>query len=162
MCKLKKLIFIHTKNARTHTHMRQRQKLTNTPSFQPPPWRYRRLDDFSPRSGQDNIQSSLYQLWILGALDNTGGLTALGRKMVEFPLDPPLAKMLIFSEKMGCSAEVLVVVSMLSVPSVFFRPKVCGVWSILLLFGRGGILDTGCGCGFCLFCSCWRWCWQSQ
>ncbi|CAN0536138.1 unnamed protein product [Ectocarpus sp. 12 AP-2014] len=43
--------------------------------------------------------------------------------MVEFPLDPPLAKMLIFSEKMGCSAEVLVVVSMLSVPSVFFRPK---------------------------------------
>lgn len=73
---------------------------------------------------QDNIQSSLYQLWILGALDNTGGLTALGRKMVEFPLDPPLAKMLIFSEKLGCSAEVLVVVSMLSVPSVFFRPKV--------------------------------------
>lgn len=73
---------------------------------------------------QDNIQSSLYQLWILGALDNTGGLTALGRKMVEFPLDPPLAKMLIFSEKLECSAEVLVVVSMLSVPSVFFRPKV--------------------------------------
>ena len=79
---------------------------------------------FNPFS-QDNIQSSLYQLWILGALDNTGGLTALGRKMVEFPLDPPLAKMLIFSEKLGCSAEVLVVVSMLSVPSVFFRPKVC-------------------------------------
>ncbi|CAN0073395.1 unnamed protein product [Ectocarpus sp. 6 AP-2014] len=79
--------------------------------------------DFMDPPPQDNIQSSLYQLWILGALDNTGGLTALGRKMVEFPLDPPLAKMLIFSEKMGCSAEVLVVVSMLSVPSVFFRPK---------------------------------------
>lgn len=74
---------------------------------------------------QDNIQSSLYQLWILGALDNTGGLTALGRKMVEFPLDPPLAKMVIFSERLGCSAEVLIIVSMLSVPSVFFRPKVC-------------------------------------
>eukprot|EP00904_Undaria_pinnatifida_P006256 jgi/Undpi1/2760/HiC_scaffold_14.g06137.m1 len=79
--------------------------------------------DFMDPPPQDNIQSSLYQLWILGALDNTGGLTALGRKMVEFPLDPPLAKMLIFSEKLGCSAEVLVVVSMLSVPSVFFRPK---------------------------------------
>lgn len=87
---------------------------------------------------QDNIQSSLYQLWILGALDNTGGLTALGRKMVEFPLDPPLAKMLIFSERLGCSAEVLVVVSMLSVPSVFFRPKVrflCICFSVLCTKG---------------------------
>ena len=50
-------------------------------------------------------------------------LTPLGRKMAEFPLDPPLAKMLLFSETLGCAAEVLVVVSMLSVPSVFFRPK---------------------------------------
>ena len=37
--------------------------------------------------------NSMYQLWVLGALDNTGALTELGRKMVEFPLDPPLAKM---------------------------------------------------------------------
>eukprot|EP00611_Tribonema_gayanum_P011777 TRINITY_DN2211_c2_g1_i5.p1 TRINITY_DN2211_c2_g1~~TRINITY_DN2211_c2_g1_i5.p1 ORF type:complete len:555 (-),score=234.15 TRINITY_DN2211_c2_g1_i5:58-1722(-) len=79
--------------------------------------------DFMDPPPQDNIQSSLYQLWVLGALSNTGDLTTLGRKMVEFPLDPPLAKMLIFSEKLGCTAEVLVVVSMLSVPSVFFRPK---------------------------------------
>ena len=39
---------------------------------------------------QDNILNSMYQLWILGALDNTGSLSPLGRKMVEFPLDPPL------------------------------------------------------------------------
>jgi pre-mRNA-splicing factor ATP-dependent RNA helicase DHX38/PRP16 len=43
--------------------------------------------------------------------------------MVEFPIDPPLAKMLIKSEDLGCSAEVLIVVSMLSAPPVFFRPK---------------------------------------
>ncbi|CBN75577.1 conserved unknown protein [Ectocarpus siliculosus] len=103
-------------------HASEKKLAITTPSFQPPPGG-NTFPAISPRSGQDNIQSSLYQLWILGALDNTGGLTALGRKMVEFPLDPPLAKMLIFSEKMGCSAEVLVVVSMLSVPSVFFRPK---------------------------------------
>jgi hypothetical protein len=36
-----------------------------------------------------------WQLWILGALGNTGELTALGKKMVEFPLDPALSKMLI-------------------------------------------------------------------
>lgn len=50
----------------------------------------------------------MYQLWVLGALDNTGSLTKLGRKMVEFPLDPALSKMLNVSVDMGCSAEILV------------------------------------------------------
>ena len=65
----------------------------------------------------------MFQLWVLGALDNTGQLTDLGRQMVEFPLDPPLSKMLIVSAGLGCSADVLIIVSMLSVPSIFFRPK---------------------------------------
>lgn len=43
--------------------------------------------------------------------------------MVEFPLDPPLSKMVIVSEDMGCSEEILTIVSMLSVPSIFYRPK---------------------------------------
>lgn len=72
---------------------------------------------------EDNLLNSMYQLWILGALDNTGNLTELGRKMVEFPLDPPLSKLLIISESLGCSEEILTIVSMLSVPSIFFRPK---------------------------------------
>jgi pre-mRNA-splicing factor ATP-dependent RNA helicase DHX38/PRP16 len=54
----------------------------------------------------DNLLNSMYQLWTLGALDNTGRLTDLGRKMVEFPLDPTLSKMLITSVDMGCSGEV--------------------------------------------------------
>ena len=57
---------------------------------------------------QDNIMNSMYQLWVLGALDNTGSLTSLGRNMVEFPLDPALSKMTIVSVEMGCSAEILV------------------------------------------------------
>lgn len=72
---------------------------------------------------EENILNSMYQLWILGALDNTGQLTQLGRKMVEFPLDPSLSKMLIISEDMGCSLDILIIVSMLSVPSIFFRPR---------------------------------------
>lgn len=73
---------------------------------------------------QETIMNSLYQLWILGALDNSGNLTRTGKQMVEFPLDPPLSKMLLYAhEKGGCSTEVLIIVSMLSVPSVFFRPK---------------------------------------
>ena len=50
----------------------------------------------------------MYQLWTLGAIDNTGMLTKTGRKMVEFPLDPSLAKMLLVSAEMECSDEVLV------------------------------------------------------
>ncbi|KAI8504571.1 Pre-mRNA-splicing factor ATP-dependent RNA helicase PRP16 [Branchiostoma belcheri] len=72
---------------------------------------------------EDNMLNSMYQLWILGALDNTGSLTPLGRHMVEFPLDPALSKMLIVSCDMGCSAEILIIVSMLSVPAIFYRPK---------------------------------------
>ena len=79
--------------------------------------------DFMDPPPQDNLLNSMYMLWILGALDNTGALTELGRKMVEFPLDPPLSKMLIISAELGCSSEILTIVSMLSVPSIFFRPK---------------------------------------
>ncbi|SCV73120.1 BQ2448_7045 [Microbotryum intermedium] len=79
--------------------------------------------DFMDPPPQENILNSMYQLWVLGALDNTGELTSLGRKMANFPMDPALAKMLIVSVERHCSAEVLTIVSMLSVPSVFYRPK---------------------------------------
>ncbi|CAH2072885.1 unnamed protein product [Thlaspi arvense] len=79
--------------------------------------------DFMDPPPQENILNSMYQLWVLGALSNVGGLTDLGWKMVEFPLDPTLAKMLLMGERLDCINEVLTIVSMLSVPSVFFRPK---------------------------------------
>ncbi|KAI3875585.1 hypothetical protein MKW92_046251 [Papaver armeniacum] len=79
--------------------------------------------DFMDPPPQDNILSSMYQLWVLGALNNDGSLTPLGLKMVEFPLDPPLAKMLLTGGQLGCLNEVLIIVSMLSVTNVFFRPK---------------------------------------
>lgn len=65
----------------------------------------------------ENIQHSLYSLWVLGALDNGGEITPLGRKMVEFPLDPPLSKMLIMAEEFGCSNEAVTICAMLSVPT---------------------------------------------
>ena len=79
--------------------------------------------DFMDPPPQDNILNSMYQLWILGALDNTGKLTAVGKQMSEFPLDPPLSRMVITGEKLKCSDEIITIVSMLSVPTVFFRPK---------------------------------------
>ncbi|KAF8665135.1 hypothetical protein AX16_000601 [Volvariella volvacea WC 439] len=79
--------------------------------------------DFMDPPPQANILNSMYQLWVLGALDNVGDLTPVGRKMSEFPMEPSMAKMLIASVDYKCSAEMLTIVSMLSVPSVFYRPK---------------------------------------
>jgi len=79
--------------------------------------------DFMDPPPQDTITTSLFDLWALGALDNLGELTDLGRKMNAFPMDPSLAKLLIMSEKYGCSEEMVTIVSMLSVPNVFYRPK---------------------------------------
>ena len=58
--------------------------------------------------------------YLLSALDNEGLLTRLGHKMADFPREPPLAKMLIASVDLGCSKEILSIVSMLSVQNVFY------------------------------------------
>ncbi|EEB06113.1 ATP-dependent RNA helicase Prp16 [Schizosaccharomyces japonicus yFS275] len=79
--------------------------------------------DFMDRPPAATLTTSSYELWTLGALDNFGNLTALGSKMANFPMDPSLAKLLIIAAEYGCSNEVLTIVSMLSVPSVFYRPK---------------------------------------
>ena len=79
--------------------------------------------DFMDPPPQENILNSMYQLWVLGALDNIGDLTRDGRRMSDFPMEPSLAKMLITATKYKCASEMLTIVSMLSVPSVFYRPK---------------------------------------
>ncbi|CCU76109.1 unnamed protein product [Blumeria hordei] len=79
--------------------------------------------DFMDPPPQDTITTSLFDLWSLGALDHIGNLTDMGRKMTAFPMDPSLAKLLITSEEYACNEEVLTIVSMLSVPNVFYRPK---------------------------------------
>lgn len=79
--------------------------------------------DFMDSPPTDNMKKSMYQLWLLGALNNKGDLTELGKKMIEFPLDPPLSKMVIFGDELGCSNEIITIVSCLSVPTIFYRPK---------------------------------------
>ena len=61
---------------------------------------------------EQTMIAAMEQLYSLGALDDEGLLTRLGRKMAEFPLDPALSKMLIASVAMGCSEEILTVVAM--------------------------------------------------
>lgn len=67
--------------------------------------------------------SSLYELWFIGAIDAKGQLTSLGLQMAKFPLQPSLSKILLIAVQNSCSDEMLTIVSMLSVPQVFYRPK---------------------------------------
>lgn len=57
--------------------------------------------DFMDPPPTETLLRALEQLYALGALNDRGELTTLGRKMAEFPLDPMLAKMIINSEKYG-------------------------------------------------------------
>jgi len=67
------------------------------------------MDPLSPQS----LISTMEQLYSLGALDEEGLLTKLGWKMAEFPLDPPLWKMLLGSVEVGCNKEILTIIAML-------------------------------------------------
>jgi len=73
---------------------------------------------------QETLQRSLELLYALGALNDRGELTKLGRRMSEFPMDPRLSKAIIASEHYKCTEEILTIVAMLSESgSLFFRPK---------------------------------------
>lgn len=67
---------------------------------------------------------ALELLYALGALNDRGELTKLGRRMAEFPVDPMLSKSIIASEAYACTDEVLTIIAMLSESSsLFYRPK---------------------------------------
>ncbi|KAM9911400.1 hypothetical protein OXX69_003560 [Metschnikowia pulcherrima] len=67
--------------------------------------------------------NALHELFTLDALDDNGLLTSLGRQMADFPMEPALAKTLLASVDHLCALEVLTIVAMLSVQTVFYRPK---------------------------------------
>lgn len=80
---------------------------------------------FIDKPSMESIETSQYELWSIGALDNFGSLTSLGRSMSQFPIDPLLSKMLIISnfKKFNCTAEIVRIVAMLSVPNIFIRSR---------------------------------------
>ena len=80
--------------------------------------------DFLDPPPAETLLRALEQLYALGALNDRGQLTKLGRRMAEFPLDPPLAKMLIAAEHYACTEEVLSVCAMLQVcAALLYRPR---------------------------------------
>ncbi|CDO71497.1 hypothetical protein BN946_scf184909.g91 [Trametes cinnabarina] len=72
----------------------------------------------------ETLMRALELLYALGALNDRGELTKLGRRMAEFPVDPMLSKAIIASEQYHCTDEVLTIISMLQESgSLFYRPK---------------------------------------
>jgi ATP-dependent RNA helicase DHX8/PRP22 len=79
--------------------------------------------DFMDPPAPQAITSAMEQLYSLGALDEEGLLTKLGKKMAEFPQEPPLSKMLLASVDLGCSDEIVTLIAMIQTGNVFYRPR---------------------------------------
>ena len=80
--------------------------------------------DFMDPPAVETLEGSYSSLYALGAFNDKGELTKIGRQMAEFPTDPMLAKAILAADKHGCVEEVLSIVSMLGeASSLFFRPS---------------------------------------
>lgn len=80
--------------------------------------------DFMDPPPAETIIRALEQLYALGALNDRGELTKIGRQMAEFPTDPMLARAILAADKYGCVEEVLSIIAMLGEASaLFYRPK---------------------------------------
>ena len=67
------------------------------------------------------VTDGLNLLYELGAMHGQR-LTAVGRKMSTLPTDPRLGRMLLAADKLGCLADVLVIVSAMSIQDPRERP----------------------------------------
>ncbi|KAI4196962.1 MAG: hypothetical protein LQ350_006215 [Teloschistes chrysophthalmus] len=80
--------------------------------------------DFMDPPPAETLIRALEQLYALGALNDRGELTKVGRQMAEFPTDPMLAKSVLAAHKNKCVEEVLSIIAMLGeASSLFYRPK---------------------------------------
>ena len=75
--------------------------------------------DFMDPPPVQTLITALQMLYSLGALDEEGLLTRLGRKMAEFPLEPQLSKMLIASVDLGTRQTQTAHARLFSLASVF-------------------------------------------
>ncbi|KAK9451803.1 P-loop containing nucleoside triphosphate hydrolase protein [Limtongia smithiae] len=80
--------------------------------------------DFMDAPPTEALARSLEHLYALGALNDRGELTKIGRQMAEFPADPMFSKAILASDSYGCVEEVLSIIAMLGEAStLFYRPK---------------------------------------
>ncbi|RKP15122.1 P-loop containing nucleoside triphosphate hydrolase protein, partial [Piptocephalis cylindrospora] len=78
--------------------------------------------DFLDPPEHASLCRALEQLYALEALDGKGHLTAEGKRMAEFPLDPTWAKVLFAAESLHCTKEVIDLISLQTADNIFFSP----------------------------------------
>jgi ATP-dependent helicase HrpA len=76
------------------------------------------LDPPDPHSIRDGVQL----LQELGAFDQHGAITDLGRRLARLPVDPRLGRMILQADTEGCVREVLVLAAALTIPDPRERP----------------------------------------
>ncbi|KAL6528024.1 Pre-mRNA-splicing factor ATP-dependent RNA helicase DEAH10 [Orobanche hederae] len=80
--------------------------------------------DFIEEPDRMAIIKSLELLFLLGALTDDGKLSdPVGHQMARLPLDPIYSKALVVASQFNCLEEMLIVVAMLSVESIFYAPR---------------------------------------
>jgi len=78
--------------------------------------------DYMESPDRLSILLALKQLFLLEAVDECGGITALGHRVVQFPLDPSYAVCLLKSVETQCVNDMIALVAMLSAESPWVRP----------------------------------------
>ncbi|CAA0828758.1 RNA helicase family protein, partial [Striga hermonthica] len=80
--------------------------------------------DFIEEPDRMSIMKSMEELFLLGALTDDSKLSdPVGNQMVRLPLDPIYSKALVVANQFICLEEMLIVVAMLSVESIFYAPR---------------------------------------
>ncbi|XP_065676764.1 ATP-dependent RNA helicase DHX33 [Hydra vulgaris] len=80
--------------------------------------------DFMDSPPQCAIEYALNQLVMLGAVEsiNAQKITEKGKTMCAFPLDPPLAACILSAHEYGCTEELITIVALMTVESIFYIP----------------------------------------
>jgi HrpA-like RNA helicase len=80
--------------------------------------------DFMDKPSVHALKRALFHLYALGALDDAGRVTRpLGAQIALFPLEPMFGRALLAAAHFGCAEEVLTIVAMLSVDSLFHSAR---------------------------------------
>jgi ATP-dependent helicase HrpA len=69
-----------------------------------------------------SIRDGFATLHELGAIDDRNELTRLGERLARLPIDPRIGRMIVEAEEEGCTREVLIIASALSVQDPRERP----------------------------------------
>ncbi|KAH3758803.1 pre-mRNA-splicing factor ATP-dependent RNA helicase DEAH10 [Pelomyxa schiedti] len=75
--------------------------------------------DYLDKPPLDSLRRAFAELHSLDAVNSEMELTDTGKHMSRFPVDPKFAKVLLASQTYKCSKEVLTIISMLTVETVF-------------------------------------------